>query len=221
MVQNGEELLLLEGRILKINTNLWNRIRYTLYAPIYDWIVRSFNTSRQCSIELLALKAGESVLLIGAGTGEDLQFIPEGVEITAVDITPAMVDQIRRKAETLKRAVQAAVMDGQALELPSESFDAVVLHLILAVIPDPIACIRESARVLKSGGRVVVLDKFLPEKEQPSLLRHLLNWITNFAFSDINRKLEPIAAAAPIKLLREEPTSYRRFGYKIALYQKF
>lgn len=203
-----------------MNTNGWNRIRYTLYAPIYDRIVRSFNTSRKRSLQLLELKAGEAVLLIGAGTGEDIQFIPEEVEITAVDITPAMVEHIRRKARALKRPVQAAVMDGQALELPSESFDAVVLHLILAVIPDPIACIREAARVLKPGGRAVIFDKFLPEKEQPSLLRHLLNWITNFAFSDINRKLEPIAAAVPIKLLHEEPTSYRRFGYKIALYQK-
>jgi ubiquinone/menaquinone biosynthesis C-methylase UbiE len=203
-----------------VNTNGWNRIRYTLYAPIYDRIVRSFNTSRKRSIQLLELKAGERVLLVGAGTGEDIQYIPEGVEITAVDITPAMVEHIRRKAVTLKRPVQAEVMDGQALELASESFDAVVLHLILAVIPDPIACIREAARVLKPGGRAVIFDKFLPEKEQPSLLRHLLNWITNFAFSDINRKLEPIAAAVPIKLLHEEPTSYRRFGYKIALYQK-
>ncbi len=203
-----------------MNTKKWNRIRYTLYAPIYDRIVRSFNTSRKRSLQLLELKAGERVLLVGAGTGEDIQYIPEGVEITAVDITPAMVEHIRRKAETLKRAVQAEVMDGQALELASESFDAVALHLILAVIPDPIACIREAACVLKPGGRAVIFDKFLPEKEQPSLLRHLLNWITNFAFSDINRKLEPIAAAVPIKLLHEEPTSYRRFGYKIALYQK-
>ncbi len=178
-----------------MNTNGWNRIRYTLYAPIYDRIVRSFNTSRKRSIQLLELKAGERVLLVGAGTGEDIQYIPEGVEITAVDITPAMVEHIRRKAVTLKRPVQAEVMDGQALELASESFDAVVLHLILAVIPDPIACIREAARVLKPGGRAVIFDKFLPEKEQPSLLRHLLNWITNFAFSNINRKLEPIAAA--------------------------
>lgn len=201
-------------------TNRWNRIRYTLYAPIYDRIVRSFNTSRERSIQLLELKAGEQVLLVGAGTGEDLQFIPEGVEITAVDITPTMVEHIRRKAEILKRPVQASVMDGQALELPPERFDAVVLHLILAVIPDPIACIQEAARVLKPGGRVVVFDKFLPEKEQPSLPRRLANLIANFAFSDINRKLESIVATAPLNLRHEEPAVYGRFGYKIALYEK-
>lgn len=191
-----------------------------LYVPIYDRVTKIFCSSRKRSIELLELKTGERVLLVGAGTGEDLQFIPEDVEIAAVDITPAMVEQIRRKARSLNRPIEAAVMDGQALELPSESFDAVVLHLILAVILDPIACIRESARVLKPGGRVVVFDKFLPEKEQPSLQRRLANLIANFAFSDINRKLEPIAAAAPLILLHEEPAVYGRFGYKIALYEK-
>jgi ubiquinone/menaquinone biosynthesis C-methylase UbiE len=203
-----------------VNTNGWNRIRYTLYAPIYDRIVRSFNTSRKRSIQLLELKAGERVLLVGAGTGEDIQYIPEGVEITAVDITPAMVEHIRRKAETLKRPVQAEVMDGQALELTSESFDAVVLHLILAVIPDPIACIREAARVLKPGGRAVVFDKFLSEKEQPSLQRRLANLIANLAFSDINRKLESIVATTPLNMLHEEPAAYERFGYKITFYEK-
>ncbi|MEZ4666466.1 MAG: methyltransferase domain-containing protein [Anaerolineae bacterium] len=203
-----------------MNTNRWNRWRYTLYAPIYDRIVRSFNTSRRRSIQLLELKAGEQVLLVGAGTGEDIQLLPKNVEITAIDITPAMVEHIHRKAEALNRPVHALVMDGQALELPTESFDAVVLHLILAVIPNPIACIQEASRVLKPGGRIVVFDKFLPENEQPSLLRRLANLIAHFAFSDINRKLESIVATAPLNLRHEEPAVYGRFGYKIALYEK-
>lgn len=203
-----------------VNTNRWNRWRYTFYAPIYDRIVRSFNTSRERSIQLLQLKAREKVLLVGAGTGEDIQFLPKNVEITAIDITPAMVEHIHRKAEALNRPVHAMVMDGQALELPTESFDAVVLHLILAVIPNPIACIQEASRVLKPGGRIVVFDKFLPEKDMPSLLRRLANVLANFAFSDINRKLEQIVATAPLSLLHEEPAAYGRFGYKIALYQK-
>lgn len=203
-----------------MNTNLWNRWRYTLYAPLYDWIVRPFNSSRQRSIELLALKPGERVLLLGAGTGEDIRFIPTGVEITAIDITPAMVKQIRRKADELQRPVKAEVMDGQDLKLPSEVFDAVVLHLILAVIPDPFACIQEATRVLNAEGRIVVFDKFLPETQQTTLLRRLANVVTSFLFSDINRRLEPIIATAPLEKVREEPSAYARLGYKITLYHK-
>ncbi len=203
-----------------MNTNLWNRWRYTLYAPIYDRIVRSFATSRKRSIEMLALRPGQRVLLVGAGTGEDLQFIPDGVSITGVDITPAMVDQLRQKSEVLQRSVQAEVMDGQSLEFSTESFDAVVLHLILAVIPDPIACIQEAVRVLKKDGQIVVFDKFLSGDEQPSFGRRVANIIANVAFSDINRRLEPIVSAVPLQLLREEPAPFGRFGYKIALYRK-
>jgi phosphatidylethanolamine/phosphatidyl-N-methylethanolamine N-methyltransferase len=203
-----------------MNTNRWNRWRYTLYAPIYDRLVRSFNGSRNRSIELLALKKREHVLLVGAGTGEDLQFIPANVEVTAVDITPAMVEQIRRKSAVLGRSTQALVMDAQALKFPSESFDAVVLHLILAVIPDPFACIQEAVRVVRPGGQVVVFDKFLPEDEQPSLARRLINKIATILFSDLNRKLEPIMMTVPVKLIHTEATGYKRLGYKIALYHK-
>jgi phosphatidylethanolamine/phosphatidyl-N-methylethanolamine N-methyltransferase len=203
-----------------MNTNRWNRWRYTVYAPIYDRIVRSFNGSRKRSIELLALKEGEHVLLVGAGTGEDLQFIPANVEVTAVDITPAMVEQIRRKSAELGHSTQVLVMDAQALEFPSESFDAVVLHLILAVVPDPFACIQEAVRVVKPGGQIVIFDKFLPENQQPSLARRLINKIATILFSDLNRKLEPIMMTVPVKLIYAEATGYKRLGYKIALYHK-
>jgi ubiquinone/menaquinone biosynthesis C-methylase UbiE len=172
------------------------------------------------SIALLSLQPGEKVLIIGAGTGEDIQFISPDVEVTATDLTPAMVDQIRRKASALDRQIQTQVMDGQALKFPGESFDVVILHLIIAVIPDPFACIREAVRVVRSGGRIVIFDKFLPEKEQASMFRRLLNRIASVVFSDLNRKLAPIMATVPVKLIHEEPTGYKRMGYKIALYEK-
>src|SRR5690606_8852460 len=80
-----------------INTNRWNRLRYTLYAPVYDRVVR-FQRPRRTSIDLLALRQGERVLIDGAGTGADLDFIPNGVEVVATDLTPAMVERIRARA---------------------------------------------------------------------------------------------------------------------------
>lgn len=56
---------------MTINTNAWNRIRYTLWAPIYDRIA-AFPTYRRHSVDMLGLVPGEEVLIVGAGTGADL-----------------------------------------------------------------------------------------------------------------------------------------------------
>jgi phosphatidylethanolamine/phosphatidyl-N-methylethanolamine N-methyltransferase len=192
---------------MPINTNAWNRIRYTAFAPLYDSVAR-FSTQRKRSVALLELKPGERVLIVGAGTGADLPFLPAGIEIVAGDITPAMVERVRQRAAGRGLAVRAEVMDGQALRLPDESFDAVILHLIVAVIPDPAACLREAARVLKPSGRAVVFDKFVPDRAEASRARKLLNVVTNALFSDVTRKLGPLARAAGFSVTHREPAAF-------------
>ncbi|MBE2266775.1 MAG: class I SAM-dependent methyltransferase [Anaerolinea sp.] len=204
-----------------INTNFWNRVRYTLYTPFYDRVIRTFDASRRCAIDLLALQSGEHVLIVGAGTGEDLRYMPEGVEVTAIDITPAMVEQIRCKAVALDQTVTALVMDGQSLTFPSEQFDAVVLNLIIAVIPDPNACMREAARVLKPNGRIVVFDKFLDDNQQPSFVRNLANFLARIAATNLNRQLKPISAQASLCIEHEERAArFAQLGFRVALLRK-
>jgi phosphatidylethanolamine/phosphatidyl-N-methylethanolamine N-methyltransferase len=191
---------------MALDATRWNRIRYTAIAPFYDAVAR-FGRQRRRSIQLLDLRAGERVLIVGAGTGADLPYIPTGVEIVAGDITPAMVERIRGRAGRLGRAVEARVMDGQALDLPDASFDAVILHLIVAVIPDPVACIREAERVLKPGGRAVVFDKFVADGERPSLLRRVANVATNALFTDITRQLGPLLQDTSFTIVHREPAA--------------
>jgi phosphatidylethanolamine/phosphatidyl-N-methylethanolamine N-methyltransferase len=191
---------------MRINTNTWNRVRYTAFAPLYDRLAR-FGPQRKRSIELLALQPGERVLIVGAGTGADLPFIPAGVEVVAGDITPAMVERVRARARKLGRPAVAEVMDGQELPLPDGTFDAVILHLIIAVIPDPAACLRETARVLKSNGRAVVFDKFVPDARGPSLLRRVVNLATNALFSDITRRLGPLVHGSGLRIVHREPAA--------------
>lgn len=204
-----------------IRTNTWNRIRYSVYAPLYDRIATLFNDSRRRSIDLLNLQAGDRVLLLGAGTGIDLEFLPAGVDVTAIDVTPAMVKRIQTRAEQLQLPVKAHVMDGQALDLPDRSFEAVVLHLILSVIPDPSACVAEAVRVLKPGGHVAVFDKFLPDNTEATITRRLANKVSAFFFSEINRQLAPIVATVPLELTHQESAArFQRFGYTITVFQK-
>jgi ubiquinone/menaquinone biosynthesis C-methylase UbiE len=189
---------------MRINTNRWNRIRYTLYTPVYDSIARLFSISRRKSIESLQVKSGEKILIIGAGTGLDLEFLPGDCEITATDITPAMVERIRKRNLTLNRHLTTLIMDGQSLDFEDQTFDKVVLHLILAVIPDPIACIQETERVLKKGGSVVIFDKFVRTGRKVSLSRRMANLVANFLATDITRDLESILKNSGLKVVSDE-----------------
>lgn len=194
---------------MKINSNSWNRLRYTLYTPGYDLIANYFRESRKKSIESLDVKTGEKVLIVGAGTGLDLEFLPLDCEIVATDITPSMIHRIEKRNTMLNRRVRGVVMDGQALELEDNSFDAIILHLILAVIPDPVVCIKEAERVLKIGGRIVVFDKFVPKNRKVSSRRRLLNVFSNMLFTDITRDFESIINKTRLTILSDEEADFK------------
>jgi ubiquinone/menaquinone biosynthesis C-methylase UbiE len=189
---------------------MWNRLRYTVWAPTYDAIARAagFDTARRLSIERLRLVSGDRVLIVGAGTGLDLDFVPSNVDVTAIDVTPAMLKQLERRAAVTGRSVTARIMDARQLAFPDSSFDAVVMHLVLAVMPEPARGLREAVRVLKPGRRIAVFDKFLKDEEHPSLKRRLLNVLAKPLFSDLNRRLGPLMTGTWLVVEHDEPVAF-------------
>lgn len=193
---------------MSLNTNTWNRLRYTLYLPVYDFIAdRIFRKYRKRSVQLLRAKPADAILILGAGTGLDLPYLQGYTNLTAIDITPGMVAKLKQRAHKLNITVDAQVMNGQQLRFADASFDAVILHLVLAVIPDPEACIKEVERVLKPGGTVMVFDKFLPDGQKPSVVRRLLNQVASALFSDINRSIGNIAQHTSLVIELNEPAA--------------
>ena len=191
-----------------IDATRWNQLRYTFWTPVHDLVARRLDHARRRAHELAAVDPGERVLLDGAGTGLDLELLPQGAHITAIDITPSMIERLRARASSLGVEVEADVGDGQQLPFADGSFDVVMLHLILAVIPDPIACIREAERVLRPGGRVSILDKFVADGTRASLLRRIANLVTAPLASDITRRLGPIVAMTSLEVVRDEPVAF-------------
>ncbi|MGD8497281.1 MAG: class I SAM-dependent methyltransferase [Chromatiales bacterium] len=154
---------------------------YTLWAPLYDPLIAAASRrARIRSLHHLGDTAGLDVLLCGVGTGLDLPHLPSDAHYTGVDLTPAMLARARSRAEALGLDARFVEGDVMALDLPDARFDLVIMHLILAVVPSPERALTEAARVLRPGGRIVVLDKFLragrpaPVRRIASrLLRHL------------------------------------------------
>lgn len=188
------------------NTTAWNRLRYTAYAPFYDAVAaRVFRRPRRIALGQVDWEPGMRVLLVGAGTGLDLPFLPYDIELHATDIAPAMVKRTAKRAETLRHDVECFVMDAEELRYPDEHFDAVIMHLILAVMPNPQRGLAEAHRVLKPSGQLCVMDKFQPDAQPAGAGRRLLNQLTSALATDITRQAEPLLTAAGFQIRHDEP----------------
>jgi ubiquinone/menaquinone biosynthesis C-methylase UbiE len=204
-----------------METTMWNRLRYTLWAPLYDRLLAAvdFDEPRRQSIARLGLGPGDRVLIAGAGTGLDLPHLPNDVRVSAVDVTPAMLARLERRAADRAVAVDARVMDARQLAYDAGSFDAVVLHLVLAVMPEPHRGLAEAARVLKPGGRIAVFDKFLADAARPSVTRRAVNLVVGPLITDINRRFGTILreSGAPLVVEHDEPAAWRGLYRRITL----
>jgi ubiquinone/menaquinone biosynthesis C-methylase UbiE len=128
-------------------------------APRYDrsiafWEKILFGDGRRwvCS------RTHGEVLEVAIGTGRNFAFYPEGVRLTGIDLSPAMLEIARERAREL--GMDADLREGDAQQLPfaDASFDTVVCTLSLCNIPDDRKAVAEMKRVLRPGGQLLLLD---------------------------------------------------------------
>ncbi len=138
------------------------RRRYDRIAPVYDaleWAVEPrFARWRRALWE--RVPPGR-VLEVGVGTGKNLRYYPAGAEVTAIDISPGMLAQARRRAARLGSSAALHLGDVQHLDFPDGSFDAVVASFTFCSVPDPVRGLAEIRRVLRPGGRLLLLEHVL------------------------------------------------------------
>ena len=103
-------------------------------------------------------RAVGEVLEVAVGTGRNLPFYPDGTRLTGVDWSPAMLAIARGRAAGLGLEVDLRQGDAQALDFPDASFDTVLCALGLCAIPDDRRAVTEMARVLRPGGRLLLVD---------------------------------------------------------------
>jgi len=189
---------------------------YTLLAPFYDFVVGPpLRHIRQASLARLPPHGGLDVLVNGIGTGLDLPLLPAAHRYFGLDLTRAMLD----KAQPRRGALDLALVQGDSQRLPfrAAAFDIVVMHLILAIVPDPARALLEAARVLRPGGRILLLDKFLRRGERAPLRRMLSPLAARIAthldvvFEDV------LAAATELTVASDQPVLARGWFRSIEL----
>jgi ubiquinone/menaquinone biosynthesis C-methylase UbiE len=196
----------MSGGHLPYQQNMLLRWSYSLIAPIYDLVIAlPLHKARKCSIKSLPVDATGKVLLSGIGTGLDLPLLPKLHQYAALDFNVAMLSRSRSRGAELQ--VEWVLGDSMALPFPDEHFDHVVLHLIVAVVPQPAQCLLEAARVLKPGGSVILLDKFL-QPGKLALFRRSLNPLSRLiatrmdvVFEDVICKVPQLSVVSDVPLL--------------------
>jgi ubiquinone/menaquinone biosynthesis C-methylase UbiE len=132
---------------------------YEKEAPKYDRQMRFFERLLFAGgREWVCSQAVGDVLEFAVGTGRNLPHYPEGVRLSGVELSPSMLEIARVRARELGRAADLRVGDVQALDFADESFDTVVCTLSLCTIPDDGAAVGEARRVLRPGGRFLLLE---------------------------------------------------------------
>jgi ubiquinone/menaquinone biosynthesis C-methylase UbiE len=98
------------------------------------------------------------VLELAFGTGRNLPHYPADVRLTAIELSPRMLEIGRQRANELGRKIDLRLGDAQALDFDDQSFDTVIITFGLCTIPDDRRAVAEAYRVLRPGGRLVLLE---------------------------------------------------------------
>lgn len=200
--------------------NSWNSFIYKLFSPVYDFFFNNgpFLAARKRLFKDYDFRPGEKVLLVGAGTGADLERLPwEMLSITAIDYSDDMLKKARKKYG--ESSIQFLKMDAEYLEFPAESFDHVIGSLILSVVPDGRKAFSEMVRVCRKDGTVLVFDKFAHPDKGLSLAKKLVRPLIRLLGTDIGVSFERIFTpnAAGLTLVSDEGILFGDMYRKIVM----
>jgi ubiquinone/menaquinone biosynthesis C-methylase UbiE len=146
---------------MAIESSETERIRrlYEKEAPRYDRQMRFFERVLFAGArEWVCSQVEGDVLEIAVGTGRNLSHYPARIRLTGIEFSPAMLEIARKRAARLGVEVDLRVGDAQQLEFADASFDSVACTLSLCTIPDDRAAVAEIKRVLRPGGRLLLLE---------------------------------------------------------------
>ena len=192
--------------------NLTKKIktRHNRLASFYDPLMGAMDMMIKSSDQgkLFSLVKGK-VLEVGVGTGRNFSFYSSGIDITAIDYSPRMLEKARSKVHQARVPVTLLEMDAQNMAFADQSFDTVVTACVFCSVPDAIKGLKEIRRVLKSDGRLVMLEHVRSEN---AALGKVMDWL-NPAFvgifgSNINRRTVENVQAAGFTIERVEKFSH-------------
>lgn len=166
------------------------RARYQRISGLYDTMeVFAERRYSEWRSRLWSLVQGPKVLEVGVGTGKNMLYYPDGVQITAVDLTPGMLEYAQKRAAELNIDVELRLGDVQNLDFPDDTFDDVVSTFVFCSVPNPTLGLKELLRVTKPNGRLLMLEHVRAENKIAGMIMDVMNPVmVRLSGANINRR---------------------------------
>lgn len=173
------------------------------YDSIFDRLER--RAMRGLRTQVWKHTCGGLVLEVGIGTGYNVPYHPAEARVVGIDISLGMLQRTRAKTEPSGRSPSLAQMDVERLAFPDDTFDGAVATLVFCGVPNPVQGLRELRRVVKPGGRIVLLEH-MRAASRP--LARIMDWLNPLAWliigEDMNRDTVANVRAAGLRLVKNE-----------------
>ncbi len=148
---------------------------------------------------------------LGCGTGSLAVLLAEsGVEVVGIDLSPAMVEQAKRKARLAGLAIEFHVGDASDPDLPDEYFDVVLSRYLLWTLSDPVAALSRWVRLLKPHGRLVLIEGRWFNPSPTTADEHRLPWDGGISATELVGALTPIFGRIDHYSLSEDATLWAK-----------
>lgn len=177
--------------------------RYDRIARFYDAFEAPMDLlgGRRRRARCVAGATGRT-LEVGIGTGRNLDLYPEDLDLTGIDISPAMLARASGRARAHESSVRLEVADIEDLPYPDSAFDTVCATCVFCSVPDPITGFRELARVTRPHGQIRLLEHVRPRNRLFGWIADRLSPLTEHLIGPaVNRRTEDNARAAGLDLV--------------------
>lgn len=178
------------SKIVKHNETQATRHRYDRIAPLYNLMeIMPELIYKQWRKQVWANISGDIVLEIGVGTGKNLPYYPADTTMIAIDLSSKMLSQAHQKSISGNYQVGLSQMDAQVLGIKSNTFDTIITTFVFCSIPEPSHALEEIQRVLKSDGRVILLEHMQSKYEAMGKIMDVFDpLVYRFTGPHINRE---------------------------------